>query len=255
MRLGSEPVRDRVPVLRDPPAQARPQARAPRRRADRPGDQGDRRRRRAASASPAARRRRTTWSGPGSRSSPSRSRRVLLIVQRAAEPHLPDVGAIVGPVGGEYWRYSPPRSSTTTSATCSRSASRSRSSCRRSSAGWGPPVRVAGPGLRHARHAVRGGVEEVLGDGIPIAAGGNGIALGVLGAWIVMRDADRRRDPTEEYDQIAVAVCAACCCSCRSSRTSPRHGPASPGHLSAWPAASAALGGGGRRSVMTNAGR
>ena len=34
------------------------------------------------------------------------------------------------------------------------------------------------------------GLEDALGDGLPVAAGGNGIALGVIGAWLVMRDAD-----------------------------------------------------------------
>ena len=34
-------------------------------------------------------------------------------------------------------------------------------------------------------------------------------ALGVIGAWLVLRDAERRIDPTEEYDQIAVLVCVA----------------------------------------------
>ena len=47
---------------------------------------------------------------------------------------------------------------------------------------------------------------DLLGDGIPLASGGNGIALGVVCAWLVIRDAERRADPTDEYDQIAVAV-------------------------------------------------
>ena len=53
------------------------------------------------------------------------------------------------------------------------------------------------------------GMDSALGDGFPIAAGGNGIALGVLGCWLVFRDSEQRRDPTAEYDQIAVAVAAA----------------------------------------------
>ena len=45
-----------------------------------------------------------------------------------------------------------------------------------------------------------------FGDGIPVASGGNGIALGVVAAWVVLRDAERRADPTDEYDRVAVAV-------------------------------------------------
>jgi hypothetical protein len=47
-----------------------------------------------------------------------------------------------------------------------------------------------------------------LGDGIAVAAGGNGIALGALAAYAVLRDAERRADPTEEYDRIALVVAA-----------------------------------------------
>ena len=50
------------------------------------------------------------------------------------------------------------------------------------------------------------GLDSSFGDGIFVAAGGNGIALGVVCAWLVIRDAERRADPTEEYDRVAVAV-------------------------------------------------
>ena len=53
------------------------------------------------------------------------------------------------------------------------------------------------------------GLDQSFGDGFPVAAGGNGVALGVLAAWFVLRDAERRSDPTIEYDRIAVAVVAA----------------------------------------------
>jgi len=134
---------------------------------------------------------------------------VLLIVQRAADLPLTDVGAIVGPVGGEYWRYV-------------------AAPFVYDDLGYlfaiGLALAIFLPEVERRLGTVpsallvlatgtlgmlfNSGVEEFLGDGLPVAAGGNGIALGVLGAWIVMRDGDRRRDPTEEYDQIAVAVCA-----------------------------------------------
>jgi membrane associated rhomboid family serine protease/DNA-directed RNA polymerase subunit RPC12/RpoP len=52
------------------------------------------------------------------------------------------------------------------------------------------------------------GLDEALGDGFTVMAGGNGIALGALGAWWSLHRADARDDPTEEYDWIPVAVAA-----------------------------------------------
>lgn len=52
------------------------------------------------------------------------------------------------------------------------------------------------------------GLDDVFGDGITLAAGGNGIALGALGAWVMLRRADARDDPTEELDTIPLVVAA-----------------------------------------------
>jgi membrane associated rhomboid family serine protease len=52
------------------------------------------------------------------------------------------------------------------------------------------------------------GLDEALGDGFTVMAGGNGIALGAIGAWWSLHRADARDDPTEEYDWIPVAVAA-----------------------------------------------
>ncbi len=52
------------------------------------------------------------------------------------------------------------------------------------------------------------GLDEALGDGFTVMAGGNGIALGAVGAWWSLHRADARDDPTEEYDWIPVAVAA-----------------------------------------------
>jgi len=53
------------------------------------------------------------------------------------------------------------------------------------------------------------GLDQALGDGFTVAAGGNGIALGALGAWFMIRRADVRDDPTEELDTIPLVVAAA----------------------------------------------
>ncbi|MEK6272820.1 MAG: zinc ribbon domain-containing protein [Actinomycetota bacterium] len=52
------------------------------------------------------------------------------------------------------------------------------------------------------------GIDDALGDGFTVMAGGNGIALGAVGAWWALHRADARDDPTEEYDWIPVAVAA-----------------------------------------------
>jgi membrane associated rhomboid family serine protease len=52
------------------------------------------------------------------------------------------------------------------------------------------------------------GLDDALGDGFTLAAGGNGIALGALGAWYMVRRADAREDPTVELDMIPVVVAA-----------------------------------------------
>jgi membrane associated rhomboid family serine protease len=54
------------------------------------------------------------------------------------------------------------------------------------------------------------GVESLgLGDGIFVAAGGNGVALGAVAAWTLIRNAEARRHPGDDYDLIGVAVFAA----------------------------------------------
>jgi membrane associated rhomboid family serine protease len=52
------------------------------------------------------------------------------------------------------------------------------------------------------------GIDDAFGDGLTLAAGGNGIALGALGAWYMVRRRDAREDPTEELDKIPVVVAA-----------------------------------------------
>ncbi len=53
------------------------------------------------------------------------------------------------------------------------------------------------------------GLDDALGDGFTVAAGGNGVALGALGAWVMLRRAEARLDPTEDIDWVPVVVAAA----------------------------------------------
>ncbi len=52
-------------------------------------------------------------------------------------------------------------------------------------------------------------LDNAFGDGIVLAGGGNGIALGALAAWFALRHADLAGDPTDELDRIGVGVAAA----------------------------------------------
>jgi membrane associated rhomboid family serine protease len=52
------------------------------------------------------------------------------------------------------------------------------------------------------------GLDKALADGSVVAAGGNGIALGAIAAWAMLRRAESIRDPGESLDQIAFVVAA-----------------------------------------------
>ena len=53
------------------------------------------------------------------------------------------------------------------------------------------------------------GIDKALGDGFAIAAGPNGIALGLLAAYVAIREPERRVDPEDSYDPIAAGVAGA----------------------------------------------
>jgi len=53
------------------------------------------------------------------------------------------------------------------------------------------------------------GLDNAFGDGIVVAAGGNGVALGALGAWFALRQHDLGHDPTDQVDRLALGVAAA----------------------------------------------
>lgn len=134
----------------------------------------------------------------------------LLIVERASGLTVFELGAIVGPVGDEFWRY--------LAAPFVYDDIGYLLACGLAIAIFLPPIErrigsvatvllVLGTGALGMLAA--GAIDSSFGDGIVVAAGGNGIALGALAAYVVMRDAERRADPTDEYDRIAVAVAAA----------------------------------------------
>jgi membrane associated rhomboid family serine protease len=138
----------------------------------------------------------------------------LLLLVRVASPSLDsyDLGAIVGPVQNDWWRYL--------------------------AAPFVYPdigyLFVASVGIAIFGISVEqrlglistvvlilacGGLGMLAADGIEtafasgndvlLAAGGNGIALGLLSAWAVMRAAEVRAHPDEDVELIGAAVAAA----------------------------------------------
>ena len=135
---------------------------------------------------------------------------LLLVVERASNLSTYDLGAIVGSVGDQWWRYFAAPfvyDDLGYLFVCALAIAIFLPPIERRVGWFGTLMLVIGCGALGMLAA--NGLESSFGDGITIAAGGNGIALGALGAWLVIRDAERRADPTEEYDLIAVVVAAA----------------------------------------------
>jgi membrane associated rhomboid family serine protease len=138
----------------------------------------------------------------------------ILLLVRVASPSLAtfDLGGLVGPVGGDWWRYL--------------------------AAPYVYPdvgyLFVASVGIAIFGIAVEqrlgtiptvvlivacGSLGMLAADGIEtafashndtlLASGGNGVALGLLAAWAVMRAAEVRGHPDEDVEMIGAAVAAA----------------------------------------------
>ena len=132
------------------------------------------------------------------------------IVQAAADLTALELGAIVGDPGSEYWRY--------LTAPFFFVDAGYLFACGVAIAIFMPPLErrigsVATFILALACGALgmlaAVGLDAALGDDFPVAAGANGMALGLLAAYIVAREPERRADPEDSYDPIAVIVAAA----------------------------------------------
>jgi membrane associated rhomboid family serine protease len=135
---------------------------------------------------------------------------LLLIVERATNLTLTDLGAIVGPVGSEWWRYlaAPWVFDDLGYLFCVAVALAIFMPAVEERVGTVPALLLA-IACGSLGMLAADGIELAFGNGIPVAAGGNGVALGILAAWLVLRDTERRADRTVEYDRVAVAVAAA----------------------------------------------
>jgi membrane associated rhomboid family serine protease len=135
---------------------------------------------------------------------------VMFVLYRASNLSPTDLGVIFGTPEGEPWRY--------LTAPFFFDDAGYLFACGLAIAIFLPPIErrigsVAALILALACGALGmlGGViiSDQLSNGIPLAAGANGIALGVLAAYVVIREPERRADPEESYDPIAVGIAAA----------------------------------------------
>jgi membrane associated rhomboid family serine protease len=134
---------------------------------------------------------------------------LVLIVERASNLGVYDLGAIVGPVGSEWWRYLAAPfiyDDIGYLFACGLAIALFLPGVERRIGTLPTALLVLGCGALGMLAA--DGLDSSFGDGIPIAAGGNGLALGAIAAWAVMRDAESRGDPTDEYDRLPIVVAA-----------------------------------------------
>ncbi|MDP9189981.1 MAG: rhomboid family intramembrane serine protease, partial [Actinomycetota bacterium] len=136
---------------------------------------------------------------------------LLVLDQRAADLPVSDLGAIVGPVDGEWWRYvAAPFVYPDVGYLFVTSVA----------------IVIFGSGVERRLGTIStlvlmlacgalgmlaaDGIESVLaGEGnLLLAAGGNGVALGLLAAWSTLRSRELREQPEDDVDIIGVAAIA-----------------------------------------------
>jgi membrane associated rhomboid family serine protease len=130
---------------------------------------------------------------------------VLYLVERASSLTLYDLGAVVGPLDGDWWRLVAAQFSYENVgymlAVCVTAAIFGTSLERR----YG----VVAPAVLFLGSGAAGIGLELAATDVPLAVGGNGAALGLLCAWLVRDLRDRRAGEEPETDLLGVAAIAA----------------------------------------------
>jgi membrane associated rhomboid family serine protease len=138
----------------------------------------------------------------------------LLILVRTASPSLTihSLGAVVGDVGGEWWRYLAAPfvyPDVPYLFVCAVGIAIFGIAVERRLGTISTVILILACGSLGMLAA--DGVESAVASGgdILLAAGGNGVALGLLAAWAVLRAGEVRAHPDEDTDVIGAAVAAA----------------------------------------------
>jgi membrane associated rhomboid family serine protease len=137
---------------------------------------------------------------------------LLLLVQRAADRPLVDFGAIVGPVGHQWWRYlAAPFVYDDIGflfVVCV-AVGLFGSALERRLGSLATLLLAIGCGALGMLAA--DGIESALYSHghILVAIGGNGLALGLIAAWAVVKAGELRAYPDEDVEVIGVAIAAA----------------------------------------------
>lgn len=137
---------------------------------------------------------------------------VLLVVIRAVPLDLYDAGAIVGPVTDDWWRYlAAPWVYFDVGYlfVCGVAFAIFGTAVERRLGTFPTLILMVASGSLGMLAA--DGIEGVLaGEGeLLLASGGNGVALGLVAAWAVMKRSELRSGRGETADAIGVAICAA----------------------------------------------
>lgn len=137
---------------------------------------------------------------------------LLVLVHRAGDLPIADLGAIIGEVDGEWWRYLAAPFVYPDVAyffVCAVGIAIFGSAVERRLGTLTTLLLMVASGALGMLAAE--GIESALASEgeLLLAAGGNGVALGLLCAWAVLRAGELRARPDEEVDVIGAAVAAA----------------------------------------------
>ena len=135
---------------------------------------------------------------------------VMFVVLRGSDLAVTELGAITAPPDGDWWRYLAAPFVYTDAGylfVCGLGLAIFLPGIERRIGSVPTLLLALASGSLGMLAAV--GLDSALGDGIPVAAGGNAMALGALAAYVALREPERRADPDDSYDPFAVAVAAA----------------------------------------------
>ncbi|MDX6651353.1 MAG: hypothetical protein QOJ38_134 [Solirubrobacterales bacterium] len=136
---------------------------------------------------------------------------IVLLVQASGLLSVSQLGAIDGPVGGEWWRYlAAPFVYSHLGYLFAVAAALALFAAPLEHRLGTIPTLLLIIGCGGLGMLAADAIERSIGGStdITVAAGGNGIALGILAAWLAIRRAEVRDYPADEIDVIGVGVCA-----------------------------------------------